>query len=109
MVKDGDRLKLRVYFTSAQPTSLKLVVFGEDGLKKIEKGVGWDFLKPFVEKHNNFRHCRVKTVVTPLTIWSVAGKCGVTVKAEQLVIDTTEKTPYSGMQVAEAYADEDLL
>ncbi len=102
------QLKLKVYFLGAEPTAIKLLVVGADGQNKIEKGCGWSFLKPFAEEHQNFKWCRVKLTVTPMKVYAVKGKRGVTMKVSQLIVNCREKLVPT-VEIADAFDDADLL
>ena len=60
-----------------------------DGSPKI--GKGWDFLKEFAESSQSrpFRGCPVKMSVK-MNLYCKGGKRGITIRAEQMVINTRE-------------------
>ncbi len=52
--------------------------------------MGWEEVKPFAEKYDNFHLCHAKVSISPQRVWQKDGKRGLSFKAVHLLIDCTE-------------------
>ena len=82
----GDTISVRIVFVGDRQTSFRMLQRGEAP----RNGKGWDFLKPFTDGQTMpFKGCPVKLAVK-LNVYNKAGKRGITIHAEQMVINTRE-------------------
>jgi hypothetical protein len=71
--------KARIIFESGRATTFRV----EEG----ELQSGWDALQPLLLQHRNLRGARLKVALRAMYVWCVNGKRGLTLGADQLVIE----------------------
>jgi len=76
--------KARIILESDRATTFRV----EEG----ELQSGWDALQPLLLQHRNLRGAHVKFALRAMYVWSVNGKRGLTLGAEQMVIASMQRT-----------------
>jgi hypothetical protein len=80
--------KIRVVVHNSSARTNVLVIH-ED--KTISEGVGYEFLKPMLERYDNFKRCTCKVQVELARLWSTKGNMGAAFEARKLVLNTVNR------------------